>query len=275
MTVGAAIEVATTVDAFLGGRVEAVQPAAGHHRAGLEAVLLAASLETRISGTVADLGAGVGVAGFCVAARCKRARVVLVERDPVAIACAREGLARPANAAFADRVRIIPADISAPEADRTTAGMGRDLAEHVIINPPFYGSAANSRSPEPARADAHVLGASGLDAWFRAAASILKFGGDLTVIFRADGVDALLAAAARRFGAVDILPVHPRPEAPAHRILLRAVKGSRAGLRLMPSLILHDETGSTFRPPVDALLREGRALSSAHRPWHQARGRPS
>jgi len=53
-----------TVDAFLGGRVEAVQPAAGHHRAGLEAVLLAASLDSRIAGTIVDLGAGVGVAGF-------------------------------------------------------------------------------------------------------------------------------------------------------------------------------------------------------------------
>jgi tRNA1(Val) A37 N6-methylase TrmN6 len=271
----AVAETATTVDAFLGGRVEAIQPSAGHHRSGLEAVLLAASLETRISGTVADLGAGVGVAGFCVAARCKRAKVVLVERDPTAIACARESLTRPANAAFAERVRIVSADIAASETDRATAGIGRDLAEHVILNPPFYLSAANSRSPEPARADAHVLGSGGLDAWFRAAASILKFGGELTAIFRAEGLDALLAAAGKRFGAFDILPIHPRPEAAAHRILVRAIKGSRAALRILPSLVLHDETGSAFRPTVEAILRDGRALSSAHRPWHQARGRPS
>ncbi|MEO8667636.1 MAG: methyltransferase [Bauldia sp.] len=267
-------EAATTVDAFLGGRVEAVQPAAGHHRSGLEAVLLAASLETRISGTVADLGAGVGVAGFCVAARCKRAKVVLVERDPVAIDCAREALTRPANADFADRVRVVSADIAASEAERTGAGIGRDLAEHVVLNPPFYTAAANTSSPEPARAGAHTLAASGIDPWFRAAASILKFGGDLTVIFRADGLESLLVAAGRRFGAFDILPIHPRPDEPAHRVLLRAVKGSRAGLRLLPGLVLH-EAGNTFRPGVEAILRDGKALSSAHRPWHQARGRPS
>ena len=64
-----------TVDAFLGGLVEAVQPASGHHRSGLEAVLLAASLDSRISGTVVDLGAGAGVAGFCAAARVTTPRI--------------------------------------------------------------------------------------------------------------------------------------------------------------------------------------------------------
>ena len=44
-TAGAsAVELSTvSVDAFLGGRVEAVQPRAGHHRSGLDAVLLAAA----------------------------------------------------------------------------------------------------------------------------------------------------------------------------------------------------------------------------------------
>jgi tRNA1(Val) A37 N6-methylase TrmN6 len=275
MAGGVAEAPATTVDAFLGGRVEALQPAAGHHRSGLDAVLLAASLETRITGTVADLGAGVGVAGFCVAARCKRAKVVLVERDQVAIDCARQALALPANAGFADRVRVVPADISAPETERVEAGIGRDLAEHVVLNPPFHLAAAGSRSPQPGRAGAHVLGLGGLDPWFRAAASILKFGGDLTVIFRADGLESLLAAASRRFGSFDLLPVHPRSEEPAHRVIVRAVKGSRASLRLLPGLALHEDTGSAYRPAVEAMLRDGRALSSAHRPWHQARGRPS
>jgi tRNA1(Val) A37 N6-methylase TrmN6 len=264
-----------TVDAFLGGQVEALQPARGHHRAGLEAVLLAASLDSRISGTVVDLGAGVGVAGFCVAARCKRAKVVLVERDPVAGACARAALDRPANAGFADRVRVVSADIAAPEAERIGAGMGRDLADHVIVNPPFHVPATASVSPQRARADAHHLGSGGLDAWLRAAASVLKFRGDVTIVFRADGLDALLASIGRRFGGLDILAIHPRAGEPAHRILVRAVKGSRAALRILPPLVLHAESGGGFLAPVEAMLREGRALSSIHKPWHLPRGHTS
>ncbi len=266
---------AVTIDAFLGGKVEAVQPATGHHRSGLEAVLLAAALDSRITGTVVDLGAGVGVAGFCAAARCKRAKVVLVERDPDLIDCARLALARPANQAFADRVRIIAADIAAPQAARAEAGAGRDLADHVLLNPPFYERAGGTRSPAKARASAHVLAAGGLDPWLRAAASVLKFGGDVTVIFRADGLADLLSASARRFGGAEIMPVLPRPEQPAHRILVRAVKGSRAALKILPPLVLHGEDGGAFVAGVDAILREGRALSSVNRAWHGGRARPS
>lgn len=266
---------AVTIDAFLGGKVEAVQPLAGHHRSGLEAVLLAASLDSRITGTVVDLGAGAGVAGLCAAARCRRARVVLVERDPDLIACARQALGRTANAVFAGRVRLVAADIAAPQAEREAAGAGRDLAEHVLLNPPFYDRAGGTRSPARARAAAHVLAAGGLDPWLRAAASVLKFGGDVTVIFRADGLADLLAAAARRFGGAEIMPVLPRPGQPAHRILVRAVKGSRAALKILPPLVLHGEDGSAFAPGVDAILREGRALSSVNRAWHGGRARPS
>lgn len=266
---------AVSVDAFLGGRVEAVQPKAGHHRAGLEAVLLAASLDARITGTVVDLGSGVGVAGFCAAARCPRAKVVLVERNAEAVACARAGLERPANAAFAGRVRISAADISAPESERAEAGIGRDLADHVLLNPPFHLRATGTASPAAARAEAHVLDAGGLDSWLRAAASVLKFRGDVTVIFRADGLGQLLNALGRRFGSPDILPVHPRPAEPAHRVLVRAVKGSRRGLRILPPLVLHDETGNAFVPGVEGILRNGKALASVARGWHGGRGRPS
>ncbi len=56
-----------------------------------------------------------------------------------------------------------------------------------------------------------------------------------------------VAPAAEVFGpALDTLP--PEPEQPAHRILVRAVKGSRAALKLLPPLVLHGEEGSTFTP---------------------------
>ncbi|MCU0955509.1 MAG: hypothetical protein MUC37_13135 [Hyphomicrobium sp.] len=58
------VPLATTEDAFLGGRLRILQPARGY-RAGMDAVLLAASVESGY-GTVLDCGAGVGTAGLCV-----------------------------------------------------------------------------------------------------------------------------------------------------------------------------------------------------------------
>ncbi len=258
---------ATTVDAFIGGRVEAVQPARGHHRSGLEAVLLGAALASDFAGTIVDLGAGAGVAGMVAAARCAAARVVLADRNADVLACAREALARPANRAFAARASVVVADIEAAEAAREAAGLTRGMADAVLTNPPFHVPATTTAPPTASRAAAHVLGEGGLDLWFRTAASVLKPGGRLVVIFRADAVAGLLAALGARFGALRILPVQPRAGHDAHRVLVGAVKGSRAATRLLPPLVLHGDTGGAYLSPVEGMLRDGTGLAEAHPPW--------
>ena len=254
-----------TIDTFLGGRVEALQPASGHHRAGLEAVLLAASLPATTRGAVVDLGAGVGVAGFCIAARCPDAKVTLVERDAIVVECARAGLVREANSAFSRRLKIVEADIKAH------AGLAQGMADAVVFNPPFHDPISASVSPASARAGAHVLGEGGLEPWFRAASALASSGGTATIIFRADGLDLVIAAAKGRFGGLDILPIAPRAGAPAHRILVRGVKASRAPLRLLPPITLHEKTGNSFRPEIDAILREAADLESVVPVWNQRR----
>jgi tRNA1(Val) A37 N6-methylase TrmN6 len=251
-----------TVDGFLGGRVEALQPRTGH-RAGLEAVMLGGSIDPNASGTLIDLGAGAGVAGFCAAVRARNIKVVLVERDGEAAEAARQALTRLANRAFARRVTMVEAAITDRDAILAAGGP----ADQVLMNPPFHQAASTSASPDEARADAHVLAEGGLEEWTSAASAILKPGGRLTIIFRADGLDILLAALGKRFGAVDILPIHPRAQATAHRLLVSAIKDSRAGLKLLAPLILHGATGSAFLPEIEALLRGRVGLSEAHPPW--------
>jgi tRNA1(Val) A37 N6-methylase TrmN6 len=257
----------TSVDAFLGGRVEAVQPKAGHHRAGLEAVLIAAAIESTFTGTVIDLGAGVGVAGMAIAARCRAATVVLVERDREAVDLALAALARPANAGFAGRVSVVTTDIAASESVRVAAGLGRAVADAVVMNPPFHEAEEGTASPSAARAAAHVLAGGGLDPWLRTAASALKPDGRLVVIFRADRLDALLPALDGRFGGAAILPIYPRAGADAHRVLIAAVKGSRAPARLLPPLTLHPEAGGTYLAEAEMILRHGASLAEASPAW--------
>ncbi|HVZ13248.1 MAG TPA: methyltransferase [Bauldia sp.] len=255
-----------TVDAFLDGRLEAIQPARGHHRSGLEALLLSATIGGDFAGTVVDLGAGAGVAGMAVAARCPYARVKLVERDVEAIACARDALARPANAAFRGRVDIVAADVTASEAERAAAGLAREAADAVVMNPPFRDARAGSASPDVARHAAHVL-EGGIDPWVRAATSALRAGGRLAVIFRADGLSEVLAALGGRFGDATVLPIHPRADRVALRVLVAATKGSRGEMHLLPGLTLHGEAGGTYLPSAERILRHGASLADVHSTW--------
>ncbi|MCX5497497.1 methyltransferase [Kaistia dalseonensis] len=256
----------TTIDAFLGGAVEAVQPAQGHHRSGLDAVLLAAGLGAGTRGRVVDLGAGAGVAGMTLAARAPLASVVLAEREPSLAACADAALARAANAAFAARVSVSIADILRDEA-RRSGGLLTGAFDHAIMNPPFHDGGSVRASPNDARARAHVLDESGLDGWFRAAAALVRPRGTLAVILPADRLGALLAACEGRFGGLALLPVHARPEEPALRVLARGVKGSRAPSRLLPGLVLHGAEGSAFLPGIASILRNGAAIGDIHPSW--------
>src|SRR3989442_13792380 len=69
-----------TEDAFLGGRLRLRQPKSGH-RAGHDAMLLAAATPARSGDRVVDLGAGVGAPGLAVAKRVADIQLVLVEID--------------------------------------------------------------------------------------------------------------------------------------------------------------------------------------------------
>lgn len=245
----------------------ALQPSAGHHRSGLEAVLIAATVSEAFSGLAVDLGAGAGVAGMAIAARCPNARVTLAERDAEAIGCARASLALADNAAFANRVTIAEVDISAPESQRVTAGLARSSADLVVTNPPFHEAGEVRASPGQARAAAHVLAEGGLEPWVRAAASVLKPGGGFVVIFRADGLEKVLAALGDRFGGVVILPVYPRAGADAHRVIVAAKKGSRGPLRILPPLVLHPATSSAYLPEAERILRDGAGLAAINPAW--------
>jgi tRNA1(Val) A37 N6-methylase TrmN6 len=59
-----------------------------------------------------------------------------------------------------------------------------------------------------------------------------------------------------------LLPVHPKPDAPAIRILVRATKASRAPLELLPGLVLADALGRPT-PEAEAVLRSGSGLTLA------------
>ena len=69
---------------------------------------------------------------------------------------------------------------------------------------------------------------------------------------------------AGRFGGICVLPLHPRADEPAKRIIVSGIKGSKQPLRLLPGVVLHDR-GNGFRPEIDRVLRQPLALRTCRR----------
>ncbi len=248
---------ATTEDAFLDGQLRLRQPKSGH-RAGHDAMLLAAATAAKAGDRVADFGAGVGAAGLALAKRAGGVDLVMVEINPELAALARENASR--NAIAAD---VVVLDVTAPAELFTNVGLEPDSVDVVLMNPPFNEAARHRASPDASRASAHVANHTTLENWVHAARRILKSGGALTLIWRADGIADVLAVLSRGFGSLAILPVHADAERPAIRVLIRATKGGKAPARVLSGLVLNDESGLPNKR-VAEMLSGKRALPLAN-----------
>jgi tRNA1(Val) A37 N6-methylase TrmN6 len=233
-------------DSLLDGRVKVAQPADGY-RVAVDAVLLAAAVDVAEGARVLDLGCGVGSVGLCLAWRRPDLVITGLDREPVFATAAR---ANVETNGFGDRLHIVEADMRDPLPQKFDA---------VAMNPPYLKAGAATVSAHPLKAAATAESDAKLADWIAAARDALKPGGILTLIHRADRLDDVLSGVSRSFGGIAILPIHPKRDRPAKRIILRAQLGSAEPLAILPGLVLHEENG-TFTASADSILRDGNAL---------------
>ena len=247
-----------TVDAFHNGGFFLVQSSESGHRAGMDAMLLAATVPHDAAGVLADLGAGAGAAGLAAINRLPDLSAVLIERSPAMAECARQSLELPENAHLSARARVIRADVSLNGNQRRDAGLADYSFDHVILNPPF--NSRNDRTtPDPLKAEAHAMETDDLfERWLSTAAAILKPGGQVSIIARPESMAEIFTALGKRFGGVEATPVIPRTGNDAIRILVTAIKGSRARLSLRDRILIHDGPGHEFSTQMSDLAN-GRA----------------
>jgi tRNA1(Val) A37 N6-methylase TrmN6 len=237
-------------DWFLDGRLLLRQPRKGH-RIGTDALLLAASCPAE--GRVCDLGSGVGAVGLALVMR-GAAEAVLVERDPVFAGCARHNIE---NSGLAGRVSLAEADIFDRKAFLHDPALADQSFDAVATNPPYDQALRGRRSPAALKQTAHAMQGGDLADWLKVAVRLLRDGGRLALIHRADRLADVLAAMPERAGGICVQPVQPQADQAATRILVQATAGSRAPLTLLPPLVLHDPEGR-FTPGSDA-VHKGRA----------------
>lgn len=243
-----------TEDLLLDGQIRLRQSARGY-RAGVDAALLAAACDARPGDRVLEAGCGPGGALLVAAVRRPGASFIGVERDPEALALARDNIALNS---LQTRVQAVAGDVSA-----RFKALDLPPFDAVLANPPFFDDPGALRAPAPEKAAAWIAD-EGLMSWSEFLLKAVREGGTITVIHRADRLGDILGLLSAKAGSFQIRPIHPFADAPAKRVLVRAIKTGRAPLRLLPPLVLHDRGGAKHRPEVEAILR-----GAADLPWER------
>lgn len=244
-----------TDDGFLGGRLKLLQPAKGY-RAGIDAVLLAASIPARSEERVLEAGSGAGVASLCLAARVTGLELAGLELQPDLVRLARENAERNG---LARSTIFLEGDIGLPVRDLVALGLEPQSWHHVFANPPFYHPDASALPPDAGKAQAHVTLGSDLSDWVRFACVMARPKGTVSFVHRADALAQLLVALEGHVGGIEVFPLWPAAGKPASRVIVRGVRGSRAPLVLRPGLVLHGRDGR-FTERAENILRHGAPL---------------
>ena len=245
---------ALTDDHFLGGAVQVWQSRRGH-RAGAEAVMLAAAAPAQEGGRWLDLASGVGVAGFCLSRR-TGARVTCLDADPDAIALARRNAERND---LAERVECQVVDAFTPSTD-----MPRNF-DGVIVNPPFFDDESAIRPPSRDKRTAHVSAHSLAD-WIDTSVQFAKPKGRVVLIHRMDRLPDILAALEGRAGQTVAAPLWPKLGRAANRVIVTARAGLKGSFALAPGLVLHehrDKGRAPYTPVAEEILLRAQPF-----PWN-------
>ncbi|MBT4739056.1 MAG: methyltransferase [Rhodospirillaceae bacterium] len=236
----------TTTDLLLGGRVKIVQPQEGY-RVAVDPILLAASITLPPSATVLDVGCGTGGALFCLLSRLDTVRGVGLEQHGPFADLARRGADEND---FAKRAEIVTGNLAVPPKDWAAS------FDAVMTNPPFF--EAGTVPSRPGQDSTHAVTDLSLPSWIAQCLSLLRQGGLFSIIHRAERLADIIQALSG-CGSIVVIPIWPKVNTAAKRVIVTALKGRKSPATLCPGLILHTEDDS-YTAEADAILRDGAAL---------------
>ncbi len=236
-----------TLDDFLGGKVQAWQPAEGF-RAGTDTVILAASIAAKPGDRVLELGTGSGVGLLCLGARIENLELFGVDIIESNASRAQRNLAQAKLKGSA-----LHANIFASQHE-----MLKGQYDHVFMNPPFYKPSAHTKPQDNSRSSAHILSEE-LEAWVQAAIRRVRPQGFMTMIFPTEGLPQILKAIPDN-NAIRTRPIAARADRSPKRLLIQVQTQRKAPFALLPALILNDQRGENS-VLSEAIARDMAAIS--------------
>ncbi len=199
---------------------------------GTDAYLLSCFIKERRSGTAAEIGSGSGIISLLLAQRGKFSRIYALEvQEYYAFLTER-------NAALNDLSHIV-------EAVCTDARDFKTECDTVFMNPPYMKVGDGKRNEDDGKyAARHELNGDIFDLC-RAASGMLKYGGEMYVVYRPDRLSDLICAMREaKIEPKTLCFVHQSAKHSPCLVLVCGKKGGKSGMNILRPLILTDADGN-------------------------------
>ena len=196
-----------------------------------DSVLLANFVKFKKSDFAIELCAGSGVVSILASSKNKYKDLAALEIQ--------ESLASLAKRNFALN-NIEKAGVICDSVQNSVELFGAEVADVVFCNPPYFKpDLLSSANTEKAIARQEIC--LSLPELVEASAKLLKFGGDFYMIYTSERLPEVMVELKRvNLEPKEIQMVQPKKNKESHVFLVRATKGGRPGVKMLPTLIMYD-----------------------------------
>ena len=243
-----------TEDSFLGGKLRLFQPKKGF-RAGLDSVLLAASVNAKSGENVFEIGAGVGTVLFCLMNRIPGLNATAIEIMPEYHSLL---LINAKRNKF--KANLILGDLF------TNEKLKKESFDQIFFNPPYYPVSSYKISDNKLLEIAHIEYPGILKQMLSYALKRCNPYGYITLIHRPARISEILSILKDGAGDIKILPIVSSNSKITSRIIIRARKSAKGETKLLNPLVLYKNTKNMnlkkkYTSEIQKILKKGHGLN--------------
>ena len=200
-----------------------------------DSVLLSNFVKAKPSNFYLDLCSGSGVVAILAAEKNRLKNVLAVEIQPQLADMAERSVRFNGRE---NEIKVMCEDLS-----EVHKKIGSEVADVISVNPPYNEVGSTSENDEIRFATHEIK--TNLDEVCKASARLLKYGGKLYMVHRADRlVDIIYLLRCSNLEPKRLRVIYPKQSKEPNLVLIEAKKGARCGIKIESPLILNNEDGS-------------------------------
>lgn len=203
---------------------------------GMDAVLLSGFARVKKGERVLDMGTGTGIIPILLEAKTEGEHFTGLEIQEYSVDMAQRSVLLND---LQNKIEIVQGDIK-----NASKQFGRSVFDVVTTNPPYMKAAHGLQNPDKAKAIARHEVLCTLEDVVREAAAVLKPGGRLYMVHRPRRLMEIIGVLSDYHLEIKRMkPVYPSAEKEASMVLIEAVYGGKALMRMESPVIVYESPG--------------------------------